>query len=149
MAHARGGVFGPKACKAAAAGGHLEALKWMYESGCSLAPGRVAIAAVRGGHLPVVEWLIGAFPGAWDAKLSRELPRQAAKHGRVHILEWMKGAVIETTSGETIGFGLEECTWEAGSMDQANVLRWLRENGFLSKAMLCRRCWPGGATWSC
>ena len=49
--------FDWRACRAAAAGGHLEALKFLREQGCNW-DYRTCEAAAEGGHLELLRWAL-------------------------------------------------------------------------------------------
>ncbi|KAF0685522.1 Aste57867_22608 [Aphanomyces stellatus] len=63
--HNRGGVFPTKAIDAAATGGHLSLLEWLYintDASCSYDG---LVGAARNGHLATVEFLIAHYRDTW------------------------------------------------------------------------------------
>jgi hypothetical protein len=104
-------------CKAAARGGHLEALQWALEQGDCTMCQLTCSNAVLGGHLDVLRWA-REHGCPWFADSTSA---DAARYGHLKFLQWALA---------------NGCTWndkricesaaEGGHLD---VLRWARENG--------------------
>jgi hypothetical protein len=114
---ARGAVFTPAACVAAAAAGHVPALALLR----SLRPpapwgAAVTTAAAASDQLAALRWLRAQEPPCpWDAELLRE----AALRGFMPILEWARAQQPPCPWDETVTDG-------AYSGVRPAVLRWLR-----------------------
>jgi hypothetical protein len=75
-----------RVCKDAAAGGHLELLRWALTVG-RLWGETTCENAARGGHLHVLEWLRAQDPPCpWNRRTCSE----AAKGGHLHVLKWAR-----------------------------------------------------------
>ena len=108
---------GGYAYTAAAAGGHLEILKWLRSVGYpwdekAMATGSSAIysQAAGGGHLEILKWL-RSEGCPWDARACL----CAARYGRLEILKWLRSE----------GYPWNEQTWMWAA---ESTREWLTEN---------------------
>jgi len=85
-------------CHAAAKGGHLEVLKWVRGHGCPWTPGTCAGAA-QGGHMDVLEWL-----RVHGCPFDESACEFAARGGQLAVLQWLRG------------YG---CPWDASTCESA------------------------------
>ena len=69
---------------AAARGGHLTTLQWLYSNNRE-DPDRIASSAARGGHLHILEWLVDED----GVKLSSRVTAAAAGGGSLRTLRWL------------------------------------------------------------
>ena len=135
----QGSIHG--ACDGAAAGGHLELLKYLREKGCGWSK-NTFICAARGAHLHVLKWLREcecpldidrmSYPAArsgdletlqWvhdnGCPLNERMCAAAAKGGHLEILKWLRE---------------NGCPWDKNTCREAamhghlEVLKWAREN---------------------
>eukprot|EP00953_Heterococcus_sp_UTEX-ZZ885_P014120 8037-Heterococcus_DN1.PRE.4 len=102
-------------CAEAAAGGHLELLRCLHESGCPWNLGAICARAVESGSIEVLQYLKRE-----GAVFNEGVMTAAAEAGKLHICQYLRA---------------EQCPWDAsactgtvytGSVD---ALRWLREQG--------------------
>ena len=108
------GCLRERTCLGAAAGGHLEVLKYLHER---VPLGRVYAAAAEGGHLGVLKW-------ARDGALGECLCRYAARRtrclggggawGRVYVQIRCRGRPPGDAEARENG-----CPWERGRADTA------------------------------
>ena len=111
-------------CANAAAGGHLEVLKWARAHGCDWVSSDVyscydcAALAARGGHLEVLKWLLEpAQIFDWDDEWTCA---KAAEGGQLEVLKWLRA---------------NGCQWDARTVEEAtaaghdDVLQWALANG--------------------
>ncbi|KAF8073117.1 KAB1 [Scenedesmus sp. PABB004] len=116
-----GVAWSAAATAAAAAGGHLAALRAMRAASppCPIAPGPCAAAAAAAGHVPVLAWLLDAFRlTPYELSAAAEA---AAAGGHLQALRFL---------------GLQEATQldagmcaEAAAAGHVEVLEWLRARG--------------------
>lgn len=71
-----------EACAAAAGGGHLEVLQYLYENGCPWNEYTCKFAA-EGGHLDVLRWCRSK-----DCPWDEDVCAFAAEEGHVDVLHW-------------------------------------------------------------
>jgi len=123
-----------RVCALAAAGGHLDVLKWARGHGCSWEEdlvGECCALAAQGGHLEVLKWL-REQDCQWDVMTCA----QAAAGGHLDLLKWVRDYGCpweETTEGGDL-----DCCAVAARGGHLEVLTWLWEND-------CP--WDGG--WTC
>lgn len=140
----------------AAAGGHLEILRWARAQGCGLSP-RVCRYAVQGGHLNTLKW-------TWKEgyPLDQDTCALAAENGHLEVLKWAreKGCSWDerTCSGAACGGHLEVlmwarsqgCRWSKETCElaamQGNIaiLMWARREGCPWDARTCSFAGLGG-----
>ena len=71
----------------AAAGGHIEVLKWLIETGCSLHDG-IWFGASQGGHLDMLKWM-KENGKTWDSIHTPGIAcEQAGAAGHQEVLKW-------------------------------------------------------------
>ena len=75
-------------CSAAAAGGHLEVLKWARTNGCGWNH-RVCTEAARHGHLEVLKWA-----RSHGCPLDADTCSSAAAGGRLEVLQWARTLMV-------------------------------------------------------
>ncbi|KAG5177271.1 hypothetical protein JKP88DRAFT_281961 [Tribonema minus] len=128
-------------CCLAAAGGHLEAVQWLRENGCSWTEDSCAAAATNG-HLRVLQWLRD-HGCPWDTTTCDA----AAGSGRLAVLQWARAngcpwdtqtcsiaaehghlGVLQWSRANGCPWGEDTCNSAAGG-GHLEVLQWARANG--------------------
>ncbi|KXZ48773.1 hypothetical protein GPECTOR_25g357 [Gonium pectorale] len=95
----------------------LEALRWLWQCGCPLDAGRVALWAAAHGRLPVLEWAAEQLGASMQ---SADLMCLASSSGSVEMMAWLRE---------------RGCPWGPGAFAAAAgagseaVLEWLVERG--------------------
>jgi len=116
--------FDWETCVAAAEGGRLEVLQWLYGLGPADSSPRpydwelefMFAAAAEGGHLEVLQWLCTQTPP--HPREERLICQHAAHSGHLEILQWCAQEPEWSWDGET-------CS-QAAAGGQLEVLQWLR-----------------------
>ena len=111
----RGLLFDARACSAAAAGGHLEALKLLRSLGCPFDVETCGAAAYQG-HLDCLRWARSQDPPCpWNAGVCAE----AADGGHADILSWLRIQGCPWTKAD--------CKVIAERNGHTHVVRWIDE----------------------
>lgn len=129
-------------CSAAAAGGHLDCLKWLRLVTHAAWNEDVCVSAVRGGHIYVLQWaMANGCPAAVltsteaikqgnlaiidflvrsHAWYTYNMIRDAATYGHLHVIEWAygKGYLLDS-----------DATQAAAAHGYTHILAWLRAHG--------------------
>jgi hypothetical protein len=115
--------FGASSIDAAALGGRLEAVDWMYETGAFNWSAKAIAWAAHEGHLEILRWLHEREnerrPMATDCGMDAVM-RLAAKRGHLHILQFLR----ENWSAE-VSVEVMDSAATAGHLD---VVQWLHTN---------------------
>lgn len=99
-------------CEQAAAGGHLECLRWaVAQEGITLSPG-VYVCAARSGDLPLLQWV-----RAQGAPWTTNVYPAAIDSGNVELIQWvLDQAPSEANVGFLLDFGDQ---WRVEALDAA------------------------------
>jgi hypothetical protein len=105
----------------AAAGGHLDTLRWaLQDGGCPAAP-ELCLWAVDGGHADVLRWLVEEWRGhAWDETVDAACCALAAGRGDLATLQYLRAHGCPW-DGQTLG--------AADGEEHADVAAWARVHG--------------------
>jgi len=101
---------------AAAAHGHMHVLEWAAANGCA-APANACLEAAVAGHMHVLRWLLEAQPRPWDESLDVHCCRHAAQRGDLPMLQLLRA---------------HGCPWDSRTCDAAargghcHILAWVR-----------------------
>lgn len=137
----------------AAAGGHLDVLKWgvskrmfefdrySYDFDRMDDTAMIRKKAAESGSIPLLKWIYQRTQSAsWFTS-------GAGKAGHVHVLEWMvaKGLLDTNPTGNPHGYMEENSAWSsAAKHGHYHVLEWLRDNGFTHIGVAAHGAAEGG-----
>ncbi|OWZ04452.1 hypothetical protein PHMEG_00023641 [Phytophthora megakarya] len=110
----------------AAAGGHLDVLKWLYDKYWIEPSVDIMDAAATSGNLEMIKWLHEHAA----AKFSTAAMDGAAKEGHLHIVQWLHENISEGCTVKAVD--------DAATMGYLDVVQWLLENrteGYSVKAL--------------
>jgi hypothetical protein len=111
--------------RAAAAGGSIEMLKWVHESGCNFDKAICDSAVYGGGHIHVLEFL-----SAHGFELTADVSTAAVNTGNIKVLQWLREQGCPWNSY------LQSHAAGSGSID---MILYLKEQGvaFTDDSMCC------------
>ena len=120
-------------CANAAAGGHLEVLKWARVHGChweedifdNPSERDCAALAAEGGHLEVLKWLLRHHCESDDAWTFQ----CAAAGGHLKVLNWLCKHGKREHAADRDSYNMNSCA-RAARGGHLEVLKWLRKKGF-------------------
>jgi hypothetical protein len=122
--------------------GNLDIIKWLIKRGMHVSRRTIYEAAAYGGHLRILKWLyadddpILELPYVYNltleeyAKNGLDIYSMAAKGGHIEVLEWAKGKQFSwVTSKKSTGGPYHFATQLADENKAMRVTTWLKSNG--------------------